>query len=172
MLSNFGIPQDTYQRAKGSTDKNTLKPGYVWDFTVSSIGYKAYMNDITASLLLSQLDKLDDVEIVNFLGGEPTLTAAMFTTLKEIRKRNLQHQMEVNIVTNGSLLQRNEDNLLPLLTGFAKVDISISLDVIGDQHDFWRSKNTWKTIEANSNRIYIVQLELLFLGQLHMHQDS
>ena len=61
LLSNFGIPQDTYQRAKGSTDKNTLKPGYVWDFTVSSIGYKAYMNDITASLLLSQLDKLDDV---------------------------------------------------------------------------------------------------------------
>jgi len=100
------------------------------------------------------LDKLDDVEIVNFLGGEPTLTAAMFTTLKEIRKRNLQHQMEVNIVTNGSLLQRNEDNLLPLLTGFAKVDISISLDVIGDQHDFWRSNNTWKTIEENCNRIY------------------
>ena len=58
LLSNFGIPQDTYQRAKESTDKST---GYVWDFTVSSIGYKAYMNDITAALLLSQLDKLDDV---------------------------------------------------------------------------------------------------------------
>lgn len=61
LLSNFGIPQDTYQRAKESTDTGTLKPGYVWDFTVSSIGYKTYMNDITAALLLSQLDKLDGV---------------------------------------------------------------------------------------------------------------
>ena len=59
LLSNFGIPQDTYQRAKNNINKDTLKPGYVWDFTVSTIGYKAYMNDITAALLLSQLDKLE-----------------------------------------------------------------------------------------------------------------
>ena len=54
LLSNFGIPLDTYQRANG-----TGKPGYAWDFTVSQIGYKAYMNDLTAALLLSQLNKLE-----------------------------------------------------------------------------------------------------------------
>ncbi len=59
MLTNFGIPQDTYTRAMG-LGKAKLKPGYVWDFEISTIGYKAYMNDIQASLILSQLKHLDD----------------------------------------------------------------------------------------------------------------
>ena len=58
LLINFGIPQDTYQRATKGSSSSILKPGYVWDFNISTIGYKAYMNDIQASLLLSQLDSL------------------------------------------------------------------------------------------------------------------
>tara|TARA_B110000977_G_C11083868_1_gene493860 strand:- start:1574 stop:2707 length:1134 start_codon:yes stop_codon:yes gene_type:complete len=58
-LTYFGISQDTYKRAvviKGK--KSLLKPGYIWDFDVTSIGYKAYMNDLQASMLLAQLKKL------------------------------------------------------------------------------------------------------------------
>ena len=57
LLTNFGIPEDTYQRA--TNNSSTLKPGYVWDFEISSLGYKSYMNDIQASLVLSQLKHLD-----------------------------------------------------------------------------------------------------------------
>ena len=35
--------------------KNKLSPGYVWDYEVNSLGYKAYMNDIQASIALAQL---------------------------------------------------------------------------------------------------------------------
>jgi dTDP-4-amino-4,6-dideoxygalactose transaminase len=57
-LTYFGITQDTYKRATTRGKKSMLKPGYVWDFDVKSIGYKAYMNDLQASMLLAQLKKL------------------------------------------------------------------------------------------------------------------
>lgn len=57
-LTYFGISKDTYKRATLRGKKTTLKPGYVWDFDVTSVGYKAYMNDLQASMLLAQLKKL------------------------------------------------------------------------------------------------------------------
>ena len=59
LLTNFGIPADTYQRSVDKKSKQKLQPGYVWDFNISSIGYKTYMNDIQATLLLSQMNKID-----------------------------------------------------------------------------------------------------------------
>jgi sulfatase maturation enzyme AslB (radical SAM superfamily) len=95
------------------------------------------------------LDRLDEVEQVNFLGGEPLLTKSMFTILKEIRKRELHHNMKVAIVTNGSLLHRGIDNLLDLLDGFAFVDLSVSIDVAKEDHNYWRSPGTWDTVYKN-----------------------
>ena len=59
LLTNFGIPADTYQRSVDKKSKQKLQPCYVWDFNISSIGYKTYMNDIQATLLLSQMNKID-----------------------------------------------------------------------------------------------------------------
>ena len=100
------------------------------------------------------LDNLDDVQIIHFLGGEPLLTDAMWTTLKEVKRRGLEGQLDVSIVTNGSLLHRNKDNLIDLLEGFNFVDIAVSIDCIGDQHNYWRQKNTWSQIEANCKILY------------------
>ncbi len=59
LLSFLGISSDTYNRA---TNKNkSIKPGYIWDFNVQSIGYKAYMNDIQASIILAQLKSLKKI---------------------------------------------------------------------------------------------------------------
>lgn len=100
------------------------------------------------------LDRLDEVNLVNFLGGEPMLTESMWIVLKELRRRELHHGMRVSIVTNGSLLHRNEDHLMPLLEGFKFVDISVSIDCIGKAHNYWRSKNSWKQVEANCKELY------------------
>lgn len=48
----FGI-ESTWSRT-------SKKNSYSWDYTVSSLGYKCYMNDITAALCLSQLTRLDE----------------------------------------------------------------------------------------------------------------
>ena len=60
-MINFGIPYTTYQRSTKITAKTKMKltPGYVWDYEVESLGYKAYMNDIQASLCIAQLKKLN-----------------------------------------------------------------------------------------------------------------
>jgi sulfatase maturation enzyme AslB (radical SAM superfamily) len=99
------------------------------------------------------LDRLDEVKFVQFLGGEPVLTDSMYIILKEIRKRNLQHQMDMNITTNGSLLHRDSDSLLELCEGFKSVQIAISIDAMGDQHDYWRQKGTWDIVWKNTLEI-------------------
>ncbi len=60
-MINFGIPSTTYQRSIQTCKNSKIKlaPGYVWDYEVNSLGYKAYMNDIQASIALAQLDKLN-----------------------------------------------------------------------------------------------------------------
>lgn len=99
------------------------------------------------------LDRLDEVHYVQFLGGEPVLTDSMYIILKEIKKRNLAHQMTMNITTNGSLLHRDSDSLLELCKGFKYVQIAISIDCMGDQHDYWRHKGTWNTVWKNTLEI-------------------
>lgn len=99
------------------------------------------------------LDRLDEIQVVNFLGGEPVLSDSMYIILKEARKRNLHHNIDVNITTNGSLLHRNNDNLLELLEGFKSVWIAISIDAVGDQANYWRHKGTWDTVYNNTKEI-------------------
>lgn len=60
-MVNFGIPSSTYSRSTGTSKNSKLKlaPGYVWDYEVKTLGYKAYMNDLQSALCLEQLKKLD-----------------------------------------------------------------------------------------------------------------
>ena len=78
----------------------------------------------------------------------------MWVTLKEIKSRGLEGQIDVSIVTNGSLLHRSNESLMDMLEGFKFVDLAISLDCIGDQHNYWRQKNTWAQIEKNCEILY------------------
>ena len=57
----LGIGASTYDRTRtGRTgpDGKAL-PGYSWDYEVDTIGYKAYMIDIMATICLEQMKKLD-----------------------------------------------------------------------------------------------------------------
>ena len=60
--------------------------------------------------LEAYLDELDNVQIINFLGGEPLLTESMWVTLKEIKSRGLEGQIDISLVTNGSLLHRSNES--------------------------------------------------------------
>ncbi|CAN1593513.1 WecE Predicted pyridoxal phosphate-dependent enzyme apparently involved in regulation of cell wall biogenesis [Candidatus Pelagibacterales bacterium] len=51
-LSWFGIPS-TYKRVGGN------KKGYTWNYDIKTLGYKSYMTDLTASLCLTQMSKLN-----------------------------------------------------------------------------------------------------------------
>lgn len=100
------------------------------------------------------LDRLDEVQLVQCLGGEPMLTESMWTTIKEVKRRGLEKQIDLSIVTNGSLLHRHNDNLLEIVDGFKSVNISVSLDCTGTQHNYWRSSNSWDIVKANTDELY------------------
>ena len=100
------------------------------------------------------LDRLDEVRLIQCLGGEPLLTESMWTTIKEVKRRGLEGQINLSIVTNGSLLHRHDDELLELIEGFKDVMIAVSIDCVGVQHDYWRSSNSWETVKTNVDKIY------------------
>lgn len=54
-LSWFGIPS-TWNRLKNNNGQRR----YSWDYEVNSVGYKCSMNDLTASICLVQMSKLDN----------------------------------------------------------------------------------------------------------------
>ena len=104
--------------------------------------------------LQEYLDRLDEVQTIQFKGGEPLLTESMWTTIKEVKRRGLEKQIKVSIVTNGSLLHRHDDNLIEILQGFKHVSIGVSIDCIETAHDYWRSSNSWKTVKQNCDELY------------------
>ena len=54
-LSWFGIPSTLDRVGTSSSSPHS----YSWDYEISNLGYKAYMNDLTATLGMAQLDDLD-----------------------------------------------------------------------------------------------------------------
>jgi len=54
----IGIDKDTWKRAKGYTDSVDLEARH-WYYEITVLGYKYNMNDLSASIGLAQLDKLD-----------------------------------------------------------------------------------------------------------------
>ncbi len=98
------------------------------------------------------LDAIDDLKIINFAGGEPMLTDSMFIIIKDLIKRKM-FETDISIVTNGSLLHRHENDLLELLSKFKNVQISVSIDCIGEQHNYWRSAKSWHLVEKNLDRM-------------------
>ena len=104
--------------------------------------------------LQEYLDNLDDVRLVEFLGGEPTLTDSMYIVINEIKKRKLEKDIEIRITTNGSVLHREQDNLIEAISGFKWIMLAVSIDCVGDQHDYWRHKGTWDKVWANTQEFY------------------
>lgn len=100
------------------------------------------------------LDRLDDVKIIHFLGGEPMLMDSMYIILEEIKKRNIGNNIFVRITTNGSLLHREKENLFEYLEGIRFKEFFISIDAIGDHHNYWRHKGTWDIVWKNTLEIH------------------
>jgi len=95
------------------------------------------------------LDNLENVRSINFAGGEPALMDSFYDVLNAIIDRNLQKNISVSLVTNGSVIMRNNDNWIEKLTqgGFESANIAVSVDCVEDAHNYWRQKNTWKSVE-------------------------
>jgi len=82
---------------------------------------------------------------VNFSGGEPLLTNQIVDILHAIPATCF-----VEINTN---LTKLTDDQISALQKFDKVRISISLDGIGQHHEYIRYESNWNVIEENINKL-------------------
>ena len=104
------------------------------------------------------LDNLHTVEHVSFAGGEPLMTKSFYDICKKIKELGREKEISISMVTNGSVLNRHGQDVLETIDGFADVGLSISIDCIEDQHDYWRHKGTWNTVFNNLKEFHKFKL--------------
>lgn len=94
-------------------------------------------------------ERIDEIEHMTFAGGEPLLVQETFDIL-EYCVNNNSTKKEINIVTNGSLLHRSQ---IDILNHFKTVRVVVSLDCLGEQHNYWRQKNTFNQVQKNIQKL-------------------
>ena len=99
-MSWLGV-SSTYSRSK--SNNLNKKPGYSWDYNIDILGYKCYMNDLTASLALVQLEKLPkylekrryiqkryNEELINYLDIPPWSETVQYYCAKIKESENIK----------------------------------------------------------------------------------
>ncbi len=88
------------------------------------------------------------VKEVKLAGGEPVMMPGTYQLLEELIAIG-NTNIKINLITNASVLNYGKKNIIDLLKQFSNVAISLSIDGIGQQHEWLRSgKQDWDKVEA------------------------
>lgn len=96
---------------------------------------------------LDDLD-LDSIETIYFNGGEPLLTDEHLYVLKKIENPN---NVDLSYNTNGSCFPNIET--FNLWKNFKSVNLSFSIDGIGERFEYTRTPLKWKQVSENIVKI-------------------
>lgn len=96
---------------------------------------------------------INNVKKFNFQGGEPFASKQHNRFIKEISETKHASDIILHYVTNGTLLNRN---ILSCLKKFKHVTISVSLDAVGKQLEYYRYPTVWTETKDKLNLLQIV----------------
>ena len=91
-----------------------------------------------------------DIELIYVNGGEPTLVEKHWRYLEELIKRGLNKQITLWYNINMTNLP---DKLIDLWSDFKKVQITASIDDLGERNDYIRAGSDWPTVIANLDKL-------------------
>jgi len=91
-----------------------------------------------------------NVELIYVNGGEPTLVEKHWRYLEELIKRGFNKQITLWYNINMTNLP---DKLIDLWSNFKKVQITASIDDLGDRNDYIRAGSNWGTIISNLDKL-------------------
>jgi organic radical activating enzyme len=98
-----------------------------------------------------QIDEIvsvcDNVQRIEFYGGEPLVDKQMPKLLKKLVDLNLAKQIQLNISTN--ITHRMDDELINTLGQFNQVNINLSIDGWGDKFTYLRHPAEWNKVYDN-----------------------
>jgi len=106
----------------------------------------------TTKLLSEFLSHVDDVEFVYFAGGEPLITEEHYIILEELIRKN-KTNIKIRYNTNSSVLSYKDKNIFDLWKYFDEIDVSASIDHIGERAEYIRTGTDWGVIEQNLQKI-------------------
>ena len=104
---------------------------------------------------------IDDLEFIYVSGGEPTINPALIKFMKMAVSRKRSFEQELRFNTN---LMSYQEEFYGLLPHFKKVDISISLDAIGEDLHLIRYPLQFDIIKTNIEKLLKIegQIEITF----------
>ena len=111
---------------RGTWDRSERK-GYAWEYGVEGLGIKCHMNDITASIGLAQLDKLDK------LNGRRRFLAERYTKLlknMEWIETPVEKAYATSAWHNYVIKVKNTEDRDPLMSYLKSKDISTGMHYI------------------------------------------
>lgn len=94
------------------------------------------------------LNKLPEINRMNFTGGEALLVDENWQILDELIKRNLTN-MKISVITNLSKIQYKNRNLIEYAKKFKNFFITVSLDGIKERAELYRNGTNWNVMENN-----------------------
>lgn len=92
------------------------------------------------------LSLLNDVEQIDFYGGEPFLVRGFERIIDYLIDSDREKHIRIHVNTNGSIFPN--DSLLKKLKKFQSIDIGLSIDDIGERFELIRGGN-WEKIFKN-----------------------
>lgn len=95
-------------------------------------------------------DNIDDLELIEFVGGESFLMKETYDILDFLIKRNKPHP-HLHFNTNMSVLNLGSRNIIQHLNKLnkEKIEVVASIDEIDERAEYIRSGCNWKIIERN-----------------------
>lgn len=96
------------------------------------------------------IEKLPNIRELDFYGGEPFMSKKMWETLKIAQSTGASKHIVLHYNTNGTHFPEKE---IESWKSFEQVNISFSIDGIGEQFDYMRYPASWDDVLVNMNKI-------------------
>jgi len=98
-------------------------------------------------------DLWEDVDRLQFSGGEPIINQEHYDLLNSIPKHR-RHRIQLRYASNLTHLKFKDNNLIDLWSQFRHVQVKISVDGVGDVYDYIRTGAQFDDVISNIRTLY------------------
>lgn len=105
-------------------------------------------DDGKGTLIEEVLEHIDHIEIAYFAGGEPLITDEHYIMLEEMIRRGKTDKV-LRYNTNASNIKFKNYDIIDLWRHFRKIELSCSIDHVGERAEWIRHGTNWGEVESN-----------------------
>ena len=91
----------------------------------------------------------DELDLIYFAGGEPLITPYHYELLEKLISMGISNNVNLRYNTNLSTLKYKSVDLVERWSHFKTVEVSASIDMIGERAELHRYGTDWKKISKN-----------------------